>query len=204
MQSFVRAKNLKSLEEKYGNVSTFNLFTQRMQNYLGRWTEIMELESDRRGVDWPSLLMVVSFLINILACSLDPVILPVSKNFGFALFVLGAVFFSYVLIYLRSGFFGQTSPKLDFLITNGPYKFCRHPQYLSFIIMIFGIDLMFRSFLGIIFTIVLSIPSLVYRAKIEDELLRKKFGEEWEKYSEGVGFLFPKIKRRRHKRSTET
>jgi len=43
------------------------------------------------------------------------------------------------------------------------------------------------------FTFVLSIPSAIYRAKKENELLRIKFGEEWEKYAGELGFLFPKI-----------
>ncbi|MFQ6095114.1 MAG: methyltransferase family protein [Candidatus Bathyarchaeia archaeon] len=107
------------------------------------------------------------------------------------------VCFVYVLLYLRSGFFGETEPKLDFLITKGPYGFCRHPQYLSFIIMILGFDLMFGSIIGIVFTLVLSIPSVVYRARKEDKLLREKFGEEWENYADEVGFLFPKFRRQR-------
>ena len=90
-----------------------------------------------------------------------------------------------------------TEPKLDFLITKGPYSFCRHPQYLSFIIIILGVDLMFRSVMGIVFTLVLSIPSMVYRAKIEDELLRNKFGDEWENYADKVGFLFPRVHKKR-------
>ena len=57
--------------------------------------------------------------------------------------------------------------------------------------MIFGFDLMFRSMMAIVFTLALSIPSVVYRGKVEDRLLRKRFGEEWESYAEKVGFMFP-------------
>ena len=146
-------------------------------------------------VDLPSLFMVLSFTTNILIGFLDPTEMLVSKEIGVVLLVCGSLIFVYVLLYLRSGFFGETEPKLDFLITKGPYRFCRHPQYLSFIIMILGIDLMFRSVLGTVFTLVLSIPSVVYRAKIEDELLRNKFHEEWENYAGRVGFLFPRLRK---------
>jgi len=99
-----------------------------------------------------------------------------------------------VPLYLRSGFFGETEPKLDYLVTRGPYRFCKHPQYLSFIIVIFGFDL-FRSILGVFFTLTISIPSVVYRGRVEDELLKKKFGKEWKNYAEQVGFLSPKFRK---------
>jgi len=146
-------------------------------------------------VDLPSLLMVLSFTTNMFIGFLDHTEILVSKEIGVALLICGFLIFTYALLYLRSGFFGETEPKLDFLVTKGPYRFCRHPQYLSFILMILGIDLMFRSVMSIVFTLVLSIPSAVYRAKIEDKSLRKKFGEEWENYANKVGFLFPKLRK---------
>ena len=147
-------------------------------------------------IDLPSLFMVLAFTSNLIICYFDPFKMLGSEEIGIALLISGCLFFVYVLLYLRSGFFGETEPKLDFLITTGPYRFCRHPQYLSFIIMIFGFDLMFRTILGVFFTLTLSIPSVVYRGKVEDRLLKKKFGKEWEKYAHRVGFLFPRSKRR--------
>jgi protein-S-isoprenylcysteine O-methyltransferase Ste14 len=44
-------------------------------------------------------------------------------------------------------------------------------------------------------TLFLSIPSVVYRARVEDRLLREKFGAEWVAYAERVGFLIPKLTR---------
>jgi protein-S-isoprenylcysteine O-methyltransferase Ste14 len=145
-------------------------------------------------VDLPSLFMVLAFTSNLIICYFDPFEILGLKEIGIALLVTGGLFFVYVLLYLRSGFFGETEPKLHFLITTGPYRFCRHPQYLSFIIMILGFDLMFRSVVGVVFTFTLSILSTIFRARVEDRLLRKKFGKEWENYADKVGFLFPKLK----------
>ena len=50
---------------------------------------------------------------------------------------------------------------------------------------------MLRSILGIAFTFVVSVPSIVYRARVEDGLFRRRFGEEWEKYAGEVGLLLP-------------
>ena len=60
--------------------------------------------------------------------------------------------------------------------------------------MTLGIDLMVRSVLGIVCTLALSTPSAVYRARVEDRLLRKKFGKEWEDYADRVGFLLPRLR----------
>ncbi len=98
---------------------------------------------------------------------------------------------------MREGFFGETEPILDHLIVDGPYGFCRHPLYLSFIIIVLSIDLVFRSPIGILYTFIISIPSVIYRAKIEDKLLREKFGEKWDNYAAQVGFLLPKIRARK-------
>lgn len=147
----------------------------------------------RRSVDLPSLQMVLVFTANIIVGLWDKTETPTFRMAGEALIVLGALIFVYVLAYLRSGFFGETEPKLDHLITDGPYGFCRHPLYLSFIILAFGLDLVFGSVLGVVFTFLLSIPSAAYRARMEDRLLKEMFGEEWDRYSERVGFLLPKI-----------
>lgn len=145
-------------------------------------------------VDWPSLLMVLVFLANLGVCFFYPTEIPVVRDAGLAFLIGGSLFFVYVLFFLRQGFLGETEPKLDHLVMDGPYRFCRHPQYLSFIIMILGLGLMFRSIVGVVFTFTLSIPSVVYRARIEEKILKEKFGKEWEKYAEKVGFLLPKPK----------
>ncbi|MFQ6125068.1 MAG: methyltransferase family protein [Candidatus Heimdallarchaeota archaeon] len=149
----------------------------------------------RSKVDWSSLLFALTFGINIIIGFFDPIKLTFPKEIGVILFILSWLLFIYVLFYLRTGFFGDTKPKLDILITKGPYRFCRHPLYLSFILMILSIGLMLRSILSLVFTVLLSIPTMVYRANIEDKLLKDKFGEEWENYAKNIGILGPKLRR---------
>ncbi len=146
-------------------------------------------------IDLPSLLTVLSLTANLFIGFLYRNEIPVSKDIGILLVSFGGLFFVYTLLYLRRGFFGGTEPELEFLITDGPYRFCRHPLYLSFIIMILGFDLAFRSVVGIIFTATVSMPALIYRATVEDRLLRKEFGREWDDYANRVGFLFLKLGR---------
>lgn len=145
--------------------------------------------------------MVLVYTANIVASYWDTTGLIDLKRAGGALIVIGALLFALSVAYLRSGFFGETEPKLDHLVARGPYSFCRHPLYLSFIVLVLGLDLVFDSVLGLAFTLFLSIPSAVFRARVEDRLLREKFGEEWEDYAERVGFILPRPVRRREERT---
>jgi len=149
----------------------------------------------------PSLLMALLFTANMVVAFWDPFRSMGSDMTGKVLMVVGAVIFVYTVAYLRRGFFGETEPVLDHLVTGGPYRFCRHPLYLSFIILIFGLDLWLGSVLGVAHTLLLSVPSAVYRARVEDRLLREKFGADWAAYAERGGFLLPKFKRYRGKRN---
>jgi len=91
-------------------------------------------------VDLPSFFMVLFFTTNILVSFFDSTEIYILKEIGMAVLFLGSAFFVYVLLCLRSGFLGETDPKLDYPITKDPYRLCRHPQYLSFI-MIFGFEI---------------------------------------------------------------
>jgi len=101
-------------------------------------------------VDLPSLFMVLSFMVNLIVSFYFREKLIALKEVGIILLVVGAILFLYAIFYLRSGFFGETAPTLDHLVTEGPNRFCRHPLYLSFIIMTLGIDIMMDSIMGIL------------------------------------------------------
>lgn len=85
-------------------------------------------------------------------------------------------------------------------ITNtGPYKFIRHPQNLGIIMMLFPFILYIPGFgdIGIrsgeiiswmIFSLLIIIISI-----LEEQGLKKKYPEEFKRYSRYSGFFFPKV-----------
>ena len=85
------------------------------------------------------------------------------------------------------------------LVTKGIYKFVRHPLYSSTILMIAGFSFIFMNLLVFILNLVIFIPFMIYRAKQEEVLLTKHFGDEYPRYKEKTGMLFPKIKFREKK-----
>lgn len=134
------------------------------------------------------LLMVLAFLLNLAVCFLDPLELVTARKGGKVILFLGGLLFLYVCYYLRRGLLGEVEPNLDHLVTEGPYRWCRHPLYLSFVLIILGLDLMFGSPAGILVTLFLALPSMIYRARLEEKALADRFGEEWEAYKERTRF----------------
>ena len=61
-------------------------------------------------------------------------------------------------------------PALRDLVTSGPYRFVRHPMYLSYVIADIGYNLQESNFVTILFVLV-GWASLVYRIEAEERVL---------------------------------
>jgi protein-S-isoprenylcysteine O-methyltransferase Ste14 len=97
--------------------------------------------------------------------------------------------------HLKKGFFGGIEPENELLIKTGPYKYIRHPVYLGMTIALLGIPIILKSWIGIIAVFIFFLPSEIYRAKLEEKTLSKKFGKQWDEYLKRSGFFFPSIKK---------
>jgi protein-S-isoprenylcysteine O-methyltransferase Ste14 len=78
------------------------------------------------------------------------------------------------------------------LVTNGPFKIIRHPQYLCQIVLDLGATAATFSYLVGIFALI-EIPIYIMRASLEDKLLAKYFSEKFSDYKKKSGFMFPFI-----------
>jgi protein-S-isoprenylcysteine O-methyltransferase Ste14 len=78
------------------------------------------------------------------------------------------------------------------LITTGPFKIIRHPQYLCQIVLDLGATAATFSYLVGIFALI-EIPIYIMRASLEDKLLAKYFSEKFSDYKKKSGFMFPFI-----------
>jgi protein-S-isoprenylcysteine O-methyltransferase Ste14 len=115
----------------------------------------------------------------------------VFRPLGFALFAFAMLLFSYAVLHLREAFGGNVEPVTDKLIRSGPYRWIRHPLYLAMIIMIIGISIATRSWVGLVFTMLVFIPLTIARLRLEDDALNARFGSEWEAYAKRTGALIP-------------
>jgi protein-S-isoprenylcysteine O-methyltransferase Ste14 len=78
------------------------------------------------------------------------------------------------------------------LVTQGVYRFIRHPRYLGVIALSIGISCLFCSWIGLVAT-VLFVVILLYRIKDEEALMHQEFGGAWESYCYHSWRLLPYI-----------
>jgi len=115
------------------------------------------------------------------------------KPIGFSIFAAGMVLFAISALFLRDAFRGNVDPITEHLVCNGPYRWVRHPLYLSMLITIVGLALGMRSIWGLVITVGIFLPLTVLRAKLEETALHAKFGSDWVEYAAMTRFLIPLI-----------
>ena len=76
------------------------------------------------------------------------------------------------------------------LVTTGLYRYIRHPRYLGVIHLGLGLSLLFRSWIGLVVTL-LFCGGLLLRIRDEEALMYKEFGETWAAYCERSWRLIP-------------
>tara|TARA_Y100000310_G_scaffold336843_1_gene422437 strand:- start:2769 stop:3242 length:474 start_codon:yes stop_codon:yes gene_type:complete len=77
------------------------------------------------------------------------------------------------------------------LIQSGMYRYVRHPMYLFNIIIFLGLAGMFSSILGIMSTLLLVVPTTLFRIKREEYFLLEKFGNKYKQYQQKTKKLIP-------------
>lgn len=77
------------------------------------------------------------------------------------------------------------------LINTGPYRFIRHPSYLGILILGSLPGLILGSIPGAVGMLLTTLAPVMLRAKAEDELLEREFGEEYIEYKNSTSGIFP-------------
>jgi protein-S-isoprenylcysteine O-methyltransferase Ste14 len=115
------------------------------------------------------------------------------RYFGLALFVVGSVLRIAPVFVLGRRFSGLVAIQEGHeLVTDGLYRVIRNPSYLGLLLGQFGWDLVFRSGIGVLVSVLL-IPPLVARMNSEEALLESEFGERYSAYRHRTWRLVPYI-----------
>jgi protein-S-isoprenylcysteine O-methyltransferase Ste14 len=108
---------------------------------------------------------------------------------GLVLVTLAAVL-SLLSLFTMGRRFG-VRPALRDLVTNGPYRFVRHPIYLSYVLADIGYNLQEWSFVTL-FLVLVGWASLVYRIQAEEQVLSRH--PRWPAYVASVRYrLLPSL-----------
>lgn len=81
------------------------------------------------------------------------------------------------------------------LITNGPYKYIRHPIYSGFIILHLGVTIALSNLIIFIIYNIGLLILLIERIPKEEKVLHLYFGKSYEEYCKRTGRFIPKIKK---------
>ena len=77
------------------------------------------------------------------------------------------------------------------IIKKGPYKYLRHPYYLSVILELLGFPLVPNAYYTFIFSVLVYIPLVVVRLYLEEKAMIEKFGEDYLIYKKETRGLLP-------------
>jgi protein-S-isoprenylcysteine O-methyltransferase Ste14 len=95
----------------------------------------------------------------------------ISVTLGVIIFILGAFLYFKWEIFWEKNYHGQ-------LITEGIFKYIRHPHYTSLLIIGFGLAFFFNSIAGLLIAII-AIPIMIISIIDEERLLIKQYVEEY-------------------------
>jgi protein-S-isoprenylcysteine O-methyltransferase Ste14 len=77
------------------------------------------------------------------------------------------------------------------LVTTGPYRLVRHPIYLGLAGLAMGEALAFSSWPAALIVLCGIVPSFAWRARAEETLLQRAFGESYALYRKQTRMIFP-------------
>jgi protein-S-isoprenylcysteine O-methyltransferase Ste14 len=77
------------------------------------------------------------------------------------------------------------------LVTTGPYRFVRHPIYLGLTLLAGGQAIAFGSRPALMIVVAGIVPTFVGRARTEEKLLSRTFGEHYAAYRQRTKMILP-------------
>ena len=111
---------------------------------------------------------------------------------GLSLTALGYFLFTWSVLARGRYATSWEMPENHKLVTWGPYRYVRHPSYLAYLILFISLPLTILNLVALIPLI--AIPGYIQIASIEEELLIKRFGKEYQQYQQTTGKFLPKRK----------
>jgi protein-S-isoprenylcysteine O-methyltransferase Ste14 len=76
-------------------------------------------------------------------------------------------------------------------IRTGPFAYARHPVYLSMIFELAGAGLILNAWFTLVGVLLLFIPTVIARIRIEEAALIEQFGNPYCEYMRAVPAVFP-------------
>jgi protein-S-isoprenylcysteine O-methyltransferase Ste14 len=157
------------------------------------------MRSRIRGWRWyvPPVLLPVEWLlppalIALRAGEIDREWLPL-RVVGLAIGLAGAVLLVWASVLLGRLLLHEAAVREDHaLIQSGPYRYVRHPVYAGYLALLLGSGVASLN-VGVLLIWPVSLLGILIQAASEEQLLRARFGENYERYAGRTGRLVPPL-----------
>ena len=107
---------------------------------------------------------------------------------------LGIAFAIWARFYIGQNWSSAVTIKVGHqLIRTGPYAWVRHPIYSGLLLAMIGTVLALRELRGVLAFVLLWLGFWI-KLRMEEEFMRKTFGEEYAEYRRSTGGLVPKVR----------
>jgi len=114
------------------------------------------------------------------------------STIGVNIILLGALIRWISIIQLKSVFTVDIAIANNHkLKTDGVYKYVRHPSYSGLLLIMFGFSVSMNSYISILIITIPMLLVILYRIKVEEEILLAEFGDEYSNYKKNTEKLIP-------------
>lgn len=151
--------------------------------------------------DWSFWLIVIGMIAAVYLPPIEYLFFTAALPRGFWMQIAGLLlilFGSVLFIWARRALGGFYSGHISViegqqLVQRGPYHFIRHPAYAGYILITFGLALGYSSLAGFAAFLFVLLPSMIYRIRVEDQLLAEYFGAPFDDYARRRKRLLPYV-----------
>ena len=166
---------------------------------LQRLVEIVRNDRNvgQRRPHWTAIAITVVFLAFSLGSVAETLLVdrpprPIVSGLGGLLFAAGFAIRQAVVRALGKLWAIDVDIKPDHhLVTSGPYRYCRHPNYVAMLLEMLGFCLIPQAYMTIAVTLPLYVAALAARIRTEEGALVSTFGDEYRAYQRSTFALLP-------------
>ena len=79
------------------------------------------------------------------------------------------------------------------LITKGIYSYMRHPMYTAHLLWALSLVLLLHNWIAGYSFLIFMLPHYLWRVNKEEDMMVKQFGEEYRRYAQRTGRIFPRF-----------
>lgn len=155
------------------------------------------LKEDKGSLKIIWLTIIISIILGVIFAIFTEFMISSSGIFqysGLFLIIFGMILRFFAVFSLGKFFTVNVTLMPDHKIKkDGLYKIIRHPSYAGSLISFFGFGLSLNNYISLFLIFIPVFFSFLYRIKIEENLLERHFGKEYQDYKSKTYKLIPYV-----------